>query len=147
MPVREFPVFTQHQAEISFIETNNDLKLIVSLDEINKVFILKYSPDDIEVINSFTIKSCHFEEKIIRLLVHKMSLIICLTNYQRLLTFNFYGDLIGAKEIGFALETSKITEKVNCIKIFNKESSELLMGTNLGNVWKVDIFEFYKTEC
>jgi len=26
-----------------------------------------------------------------------MSLIICLTNYHRLLTFNFYGDIIGSK--------------------------------------------------
>lgn len=40
--MKEFPIFSQHKADILFIEKNDTLKLILTLDAINKIFLLKY---------------------------------------------------------------------------------------------------------
>ncbi len=50
---------------------------------------------------------------------------------------SFFGETLVNCYVGF----EAVEEKVSRICLFNQESSELILGTSLGSIWKVDIFD------
>ncbi|CAM6000698.1 unnamed protein product [Sphagnum balticum] len=55
----------------------------------------------------------------------------------RMRGLSFFGETLVNCYVGF----EAVEEKVSRICLFNQESSELILGTSLGSIWKVDIFD------
>ena len=63
------------------------------------------------------------------------------------LLYRFLGDKIIDQILHFRKKKEEeITEKMQCMYLWNKEMPELVVGTNLGNIWKIDLFAIKKFE-
>ena len=122
-----------HKSMIVLIETCEKLGLVVSVDVDN--FVCVFALDSTPVtISNFSLKRIKLQEKIRKCQIHELGLIVFLTNKDRVLVYNFYGDNL--------MNLAFIGDSIGDLTLWDRSStSEVVIGTKKCRLYKLDLFD------